>query len=93
MNTAIIIVTALLLVPLIIPWNKYLLIYSLATWFLLWGIFFMLSFKESNLSEQGIINNTIVNTSTIIALIIIIFSISIALRSIIHYVIVNKSKK
>ena len=84
MTIAIIIVTALLLIPFLIPWNKSLLIYSLVTWFLLWGAFFILSFKESSLSEQGIISNNIV-----IALVIIVFAISISLRSIIHFIIVN----
>ena len=93
MNTAIIIVTALLLAPLLIPWNKYLLIYSLVTWFLLWGVFFMLSFKESSLSVQGTINNNIVNASAIVGLVIVVFSISMALRTIIHFVIVNKCIK
>ena len=87
MNIAIIIVTALLLIPFLIPWNKSLLIYSLATWFFLWGAFFILSFKESSLSEQGIINNNVV-----IALVIIVFSISILLRTIHHFVIVNINK-
>ena len=93
MNTATIIVTVLLLAPLLIPWNKYLLIYSLVTWFLLWGVFFMLSFKESSLSAQGTINNNIVNASAIVALVIVVFSISMALRTIIYFVIVNKYKK
>ena len=87
MNIAVIIVTALLLIPFLMPWNKSLLIYSLATWFFLWGAFFIASFKESSLSERGIINNSIV-----ITVVIVVFAISILLRSIIHFIIVNINK-
>jgi hypothetical protein len=62
--------------PLAMPWGRSLLIYSVATWFVLWVAFFLQMDRESSqVYDVGIISDGI-----ILAFSIIIFIVVIAVR-------------
>ncbi len=70
------ILSILIFIPLILPWDKKLLIYSISVWLLLWFMFFLQVGEEISPSyEIGIVSDGVV-----LALSILAFTIVIAVR-------------
>lgn len=70
------ILSVLIFIPLILPWDNKLLIYSVVVWLLLWLMFFLQIVKEISPSyDTGIVSDGVVLTLSILA-----FTIVIAVR-------------
>jgi protein-S-isoprenylcysteine O-methyltransferase Ste14 len=71
------------------PWGKSLLIYSIATWFVLWAAFFLQMERESShLYDPGIISG-----GAWLILLILVYSAVIAVRCIAQVIWVKISEK
>lgn len=67
------ILLVLIIIPLILPWDNKLLIYSVVVWLLLWLIFFLQVGKEISPDyDSGIVNDSVVLVLSILAFTIVI---------------------
>jgi hypothetical protein len=70
------ILSVLIIIPLILPWDNKLLIYSVVVWLLLWLLFFLQVGKEIGPGyDTGIVSDSIVLSLSILA-----FTVVIAVR-------------
>jgi hypothetical protein len=54
------ILSVLIISPLMLPWGKHLLTYSISVWFFLWVIFFLQANREISLTyDAGIISDSV----------------------------------
>ena len=85
---ALVIFGIVLLLPLVLPWTKTLGYYSIFVWFSLWGAFYYFSHAEVQMLTNGFISQ-----STFIGLTILVFSVSVALRFLIHGIAIFISRR
>ncbi len=79
----------IVLAPLVIPWGKKLLAYSLSCWLLLWLMFFLQMEQETEPNyEAGIISDGVALGATIF-----IFACVIAVRGVLQFIFFKVSKK
>ena len=76
------IITLIVFAALAIPWGRSLLVYSIATWFVLWVAFFLQMERESSpLYDSGIISG-----GAGLILFILVYIIVIAVRCIAQFI-------